>query len=241
MGEKTATFELIQSAVNQGRLHEYQSTFHRLRSLAKKDGDIEAMALLGKVLRTQENEPEALEWLEKATSPPTGHLDFAGSGEALCIMGLIHLKRGNRAAAESAFKKAALDLDEPLAYFNLAQLQENSSETQKVYLLKAASSGMLEACHKLGMLELKKIAEAGKKPKSLEDYGMAREWLQVAATDGFGWSILNMAMICKKVGQEENALAWLEKANAKEEEVASQARELALQWAREADEAKRWD
>jgi len=233
MGEETATYELIQSALNQGRVGEHQTTFHRLKRLAQDDPkNVDAQALLGKALFSQGDYAGARDWLTQATN---GHLNFAGSGEALTCLGRAHLAENNAVLAETAFRRAALQLDEAPAYYHLAQLQEAGSEARNVYLLKAASSGVLEACHDLGMLELKKIKEAGKKPTSLEDYGMAREWLQIAANDGFGMSMLKMAFMCKAVGQDENALAWLEKAKAKED-VAAIAKGLAPQWAKTSKE-----
>ena len=230
MGEKTATFELIQSGIDTNQLHEYPAPLQRLGLLAKKENDVEAMALLGKVFFSQQKENEALEWLRKATRPPTGTLEFAGSGDALVYEGRILSKTGDIEGAEEAFKKAALELDEPSAYFYLSRLQEPGSSTQEVYLLKAASSGILEAWHNLGALELAKIEKGEKKPTSLADYGMAREWFQVAAADGFGLSMLNMALMCKAVGQDEVSLAWLDRAE-ENPDVREQARSLREQWA----------
>ena len=144
--------------------------------------------------------------------------------------GRIHLEMGEREKAEEAFRKAALDLDEPAGYFYLSQLQEPGSPNQHVYLLKAASSGILEACHNLGALELAKIEKQEKKPTKLQDYGMAMEWFQISAADGFGLSILNMALIHKAVGQEEDGQNWLQKAEAIPA-VKDQAIKLKQQWA----------
>lgn len=230
LGEKTATFELIQSGINTGRLHEYQAPLRRLGLLAKKDNDLEAMALLGKVLFSQQKHDEALQWFQKATKPPTGNLDFAGSGDALVYEGRILSKKGDKKGAEESFKKAALELDEPLGYFHLSQTQEPGSSTQEIYLMKAAASGILEAMHNLGVLELEKLKKEGKKPASLNDYGMAREWLQVAAADGFGASMLNMALMCRSVGEEENGLTWLDSAE-KVPGVEKEATKLRREWA----------
>jgi tetratricopeptide (TPR) repeat protein len=229
LGEKGATFEIISTALRSGVLHDYHAPLQRLGILAKKDNDPQAMTLLGKVLMAQRREKEALEWFWRATRPPNGGLEFDGAGEALVNEGRILSQRNEREAAKAAFEKAALELDDPSAYFYLAQLQEPGSLNQEVYLLKAASSGVIEAWHNLGALELEKINKEGKKPASLADYGMAREWFQVAAADGFGLSILNMAMICKAVGQMDEALNWLEKAEGADE-VSVQARTLKRQW-----------
>jgi len=212
LGEKAATFEIISTALRAGVLNYYQAPLQRLGILAKEDNDPQAMTLLGKVLMAERRDKEALDWFRKATRPPTGGLDFDGSGEALVNEGRILFQRNEKERAKAAFEKAALELDDPFAYFYLAQLQEPGSSNQQVYLLKAASSGVIEAWHNLGALELEKINKQGGKPSSLADYGMAREWFQVAAADGFGLSMLNMAMMCKAVGQMDEASKWLEKA-----------------------------
>ncbi|TVY32577.1 hypothetical protein LOCC1_G008498 [Lachnellula occidentalis] len=229
MGEKTATFELIQSSINKNQVFENSAPMQRLGLLAKKGKDAEAMALLGKVLFGQGKEDEALEWLRKATQPPTGSLEFPGSADALVYEGRILLKKGDMKGAEEAFKKAALELDEPTAYFYLSQLQESGSSTHEVYLLKAASSGVLEAMHNLGALELEKIEKQQKKPTSMADYGMATEWFQVAAADGFGMSMINLALMCKAVGQDEDGLRWLNKAQ-QLPEVRDQATNTRRKW-----------
>ncbi|TVY39290.1 hypothetical protein LSUB1_G004730 [Lachnellula subtilissima] len=230
MGEKTATFELVQSSINKKQVLEKSAHIQHLRLLAQKGDDAEAMALLGKVVFAQGKEDEALGWLRKATRPPVGNLEFPGSGDALVCEGRIHLKKGDKKGAEEVFKKAALQLDEPTAYFYLSQLQEPRSWKQEVYLLKAASSGILEAMHSLSALELEKIEKQEKKPTSLADYGMAREWSQVAAADGFGLSMMNMVLMCKAVGQDEVALEWLDKAE-QNPDVSKQAKKLRREWA----------
>jgi tetratricopeptide (TPR) repeat protein len=229
LGEKAATFDIISEALRISTLYEYRAPLERLGTLAKKDNDPQAMTLLGKILMAERREKEALDWFRRATQSPTGGLDFNGAGEALVNEGRILSKRNDQNGAKAAFEKAALELDDPSAYFYLAQLQEPGSSNQQVYLLKAASSGVVEAYHNLGALELEKIANQERKPTSLDDYGLAREWFQVAAADGFGLSMLNMATICKAVGQMDDALHWLEKAEGVEG-VQNEATALKKQW-----------
>jgi len=229
LGEKAATFDIISEALRAGTLYEYRAPLERLGTLAKKDNDPQAMTLLGKVLMGERREKEALDWFRRATREPTGGLDFDGAGEALVSEGRILSQRGDRNGAKAAFEKAALELDDPSAYFYLAQLQEPRSSNQQVYLLKAASSGVVEAWHNLGALELEKLNKQERKPTSLYDYGMAREWFQVAAAEGFGLSMINMAVICKAVGQMDKALEWLEKAEGADG-VRSEATAMKRQW-----------
>ncbi|KAE9367908.1 HCP-like protein [Stipitochalara longipes BDJ] len=229
LGEKAATFDIISEALRVGTLYEYRDPLERLGILVKKSKDPQAMTLLGKVLMAEKREDEALEWYRRATRPPTGGLEFDGAGEALVSEGRILSQRNDRTGAKAAFEKAALELDDPSAYFYLAQLQDLGSPNQQVYLLKAASSGVVEAWHNLGALELEKLKDQERTPTSMDDYGMAREWFQVAATEGFGLSMLNMAAICRAVGQMDEALKWLEKAEGAEG-VASEATALKRQW-----------
>jgi TPR repeat protein len=214
LGQKTATFALIKSALNTSSLQDYQNPLYRLGLLAKNE-DPQAMAILGKVLLTQSKENEALEWFCKATSLPTGNLDFEDAGEALVNMGRILLKQGDRGGAKAAFSKAALELDDPSAYFYLSQLLPQNSSSQEEYLLKSATSGITEACHNLGALELSKAEKQRDSTKTSEqklDYKMAIEWFTIAAHDGFGLSMLNLAMIYKLLGDEKVGRGWLEAA-----------------------------
>ena len=212
LGDKSATFEIISAALRTGSLTEYSGPLERLCVLARKESDPRAMTLLGKVSYSQRGEREALEWFQKATRPPTGSIDFDGAGDALVNEGRILLGWKRKEEAKAAFEKAALELDDPSAYFHLSQLQKPDSPEQKVYLMKAAASGVSDAWHELGLSELATIAKRAEKPTKLEDYGMAREWFEVAAADGFGLSMLNMSLMCKSVGKLEEGMIWLEKA-----------------------------
>jgi TPR repeat protein len=166
-----------------------------------------------------------LEWF-RTVLEESENLDTEEAGEALVCEGQI-LKKTNLKEAEAAFRKAALELDNPSAYFNLSQLEEEGSVQQKVYLLKAASSGISEAAHSLGSLELSKIKASD--DSTSPDYGMAREWFQIAATDGFGPSMLIMARICKASGESDEGLEWLAKAKGLAE-VKRQAMEMEDNW-----------
>ena len=212
LGQSSATFSLIESALRTGALQEYQPPLYRLGLLAKNH-DPHAMALLGKVLIAQSKDKEALTWLRKATRPPTGNLEFDGAGEALVNEGRLLQKQNDMNGAEEVFRRAALELDEPSGYFYLSQLQTPGSPQREEYLLKAASSGIIEACHNLGALELAKEEKKQEvKPGSKIDYRMAVEWFTLAAHDGFGLSMLNLATIYKSMGDEGKGTFWLEAA-----------------------------
>jgi len=231
LGEKSATYELVESAIRNKslNLHTFLSPLQRLGIMAKKQDDPQAMTLLGKVMLSQAREKEAFEWFRKATQ---SGLDFDGAGEALVQEGRILLNRKDNEGAKAAFRKAALKLDDPSGYFYLSQMEEPGSSQQEVYLLKAASSGIVEAWHNLGSLELSRINQRAQKPTSIRDFGMAREWFQVAAADGFGLSMLNMALICKAGGQTDAGLKWLQRAE-ELPEIREQAKSMRAQWGHE--------
>lgn len=231
LGLKTATFSLIEAAIRSKSLNvrTFASPLQQLDRMAKQLGDPEAMTLLGKVMLSQAREEEAFEWFSKATR--SGH-DFEGVGEAFSYQGQILLNRKDTEGAKVALRKAALELDDPSGYFYLSQLEEPGSEQQEVYLLKAASSGIIEAWHKLGALELFRIYQRGEKPTSIRAFGMAREWFQVAAAGGFGLSMLNMALICRIGGQSDAGLKWLEMAE-RLPEIREQAKRVRAKWGSE--------
>ncbi|RDW65365.1 hypothetical protein BP5796_10057 [Coleophoma crateriformis] len=233
-----ATFDLIASYLAHGTMekNDFSAVLQRLGIMAKQEKKPEAMVLLGKVLLSQQRTSEALEWFSKATDhaadiPVVQALNYAGASEALVQKGRILLAMKDRKGAESAFRTAALDLDDPSGYFYLSQLEESGSTNQEVFLLKAASSGIVDACHNLGCIELAradtKLAKSS--TKTIEEFGMAREWFQVAAADGFGPSMINMASICKAAGQHEVALQWVERAESLPD-TAEQAKNLRIQW-----------
>ncbi|KAI1003275.1 hypothetical protein K3495_g4934 [Podosphaera aphanis] len=208
MGEKSATFEIISAALRMNVISSFKKSFVHLERLAE-DGDQQAMMLLGKVFFHTKTEKDALPWLHKATHPPTGNLEFDGAGEALVIEGRILSKLGNISGAQALFEKAAKQLNDPVAYFYLSQMEENGSTSQIDYLLQAASMGVTEAFHNLGVIELQKLQETSSPLTKVDDYGMALEWFLVAARDRFRPSVLNLANIYKMTGQMREAEEWL--------------------------------
>jgi TPR repeat protein len=209
LGDSAATIALLSSGMRSGNFRKYEKPLKRLGILAK-EGNPRAMTLLGRTEASKGNATEALEWIRKATRGPAG-LDFEEAGEALVYEGQLLMNR-NREEAIKALRKAALELDEPSAYFYLAKLEKSGSPNQTVYFMKAASSGVTEASHQLGLIELSKAVKAadGNTPP---DYGMAREWFQLAAADGYQPSMLSMCQICEDSGKTDEELEWRKKAN----------------------------
>ncbi|KAK0125934.1 hypothetical protein ONS95_007558 [Cadophora gregata] len=207
-GDLASNFNLVYAATKQGRLDDVTQPLQQVGLLAKTGHDPQAMTLLGMALFSQRKEDDALVWLRKASA---GFLDFPGAADALVLEGRI-LMSYDKKGAMAVFQRAADELDDPNAYFYLSKLQPPGSATHEMYLAKAAASGVLEACHNLGALELAKINKRVQKPKSMDDYGLARDWTEVAAVGGFGLSLLNMALMCRNVGLRAQGLVWLQKA-----------------------------
>ncbi|ESZ89508.1 hypothetical protein SBOR_10106 [Sclerotinia borealis F-4128] len=215
MGDAGATLEVMSHALRNNQLHTARTGpfLARLGILAKKKENVQAMGMLGRILFSQGKETEAQQWLQKAISGPE-LATFPGAAETLVVLGLI-LQKTDKEAAKKIFRKAALDLDDPSAYFYLSQhVGPDEDDERVVYLLKAAGAGLPEACHNLGAIELSKMGDQADKKPTERTYGYAKEWFQVAAEGGFGLSMLNLASICKSQGQIAEGLKWLEQAEA---------------------------
>jgi TPR repeat protein len=225
LGDDEATIILVVAGIRSGNFRDYEKPLKKLGVMAK-EGNPRAMTLSGRIAASQGGNKEALGWFRKATQGPTG-LDFEEAGEALVCEGQLLMKDDTK-AAQAVLRKAALELDDPSAYFYLAELEEKGSQSQAVYLMKAASSGIIEAAHELGSIELSKTTKAseGNSPPS---YGIAREWFQLAAVGDYGPSMLQLAQICKESGEPDEGLKWLEKAK-KREDVREQALQMRDSW-----------
>jgi TPR repeat protein len=223
LGEKSATIQVIEAALVQSVLHlpEIAPPLQSLHLLAKQ-GHTDAMLLHGRVLLQQGEDGEALEWFHQAAEAGE---TFDGLGEALTQEGQILMKRRDKVGAVKLLRRAALELDEPVAYWLLSGLQPKGSPEQELYLLKAASSGVTQAAHDLGVVEMRKLdnrPRQGLDPElsknfpgaqfSLKELGIATEWFEVAAAGGHGQSMLTLAMLCQANGRHEEGLKWLEKA-----------------------------
>lgn len=208
LGDESATMDLVSSGMRSGKMNDFVLPLKRLGVMAN-EGKPPAMRLLGRVAASQGKETEALEWFRKAAEI-SSEQDFEGAGEALVSEGQI-LRRSNRREAEAAFRKAAVKFDNPSAYWHLAQLEDEGSSTREIYLMKAATSGIVEAAYQLGTAALSKAKASGGN-SSPPSHGMAREWFQIAATDGHGPSMLALAQVCKASGEVDQGLEWLGKA-----------------------------
>lgn len=213
LGDPNATLNLLRPAHRTGKLQasEYAKPMQHLRLLAN-EGHVRAMVLLGRIFLDSGKDNEALSLFNRAAeSTPNGTTVLpADIAEGLIARGQILHKLGQVSEASSSFQTAALDYDHPAGYHFLAQLQASGSPTQEVYLLKAASSGIIEAAYELGAMYFQRVNLA----KLDEDDGkrqlaMAKEWLYLGASGGHGESMLAMSALMKEEGRADESMRWL--------------------------------
>lgn len=112
--------------------------------------------------------------------------------ELSCLLGQADILRsqGDARGAERLYRVAALELDNPRAFLELARLMEGprDSPERRTYLLKAAVSGEPEACRELGKLETMAAAQNDLSDKERAELHMiSKEWLRLA--DGAGSAV----------------------------------------------------
>lgn len=203
----------------------------RLQTLAHRDANRKAMILLGQVLETENKHDEALA-LFRAAAADNDDLgvgrDVAELGDALVAQGqnMLFGPRNQRdlVLATATLERAALECDNPLAYYYLAGLQEPMSKTQETYLLKAAMSGVVDAMHAVGVLyqdraaAMATLAETSSQDpleakealvQQKETYDFATEFFQAACEMGNGPAMLALAMLLKDEGRREEGMQWL--------------------------------
>jgi tetratricopeptide (TPR) repeat protein len=212
LGDIGATIQILKYALRVGNLQdaEYAAPLELLKTMARSGKSIPAMTLWGKILQSRGEDDEALKIFEQIAITASGGEAAAGDiSEVFVQQGRILLRQRDVAGAEQAFRKAALELDNAAGYYHLARLQADDSPTKEVYLLKSASSGVLEACHELGEYQLQKLNGAGDSKTVVQ---MAREWLFLAARGSYGPSMLALATLNKEEGNLEAGLEWLRNA-----------------------------
>jgi len=220
---------------------EFVAPLKELQALAAPPSSSpKAMVLLGRIYESQKREDEALDLFRRAAlsavrKDPSHPLKPVRSNEiaqALIRQGKILQRRFDSAGAEAAFRQAALEHDNPEGYYLLAHLQGPESPNREVYLTKAASSGILEACHEVGTLQLGKArgSQMAAKEKT-EAVEMGKEWLFLAASAGVVESMLSLAEVFRAEGKLEMGMRWLRLAEeAKDVTMATKAKELRGRW-----------
>ncbi|KAI9786977.1 MAG: hypothetical protein M1835_002914 [Candelina submexicana] len=215
LSDEEATFRVVSQAIKKHQVEHYElrTAMKNLERLAQKKHP-QALVLKGQIAMSQCREAAALKFFEKATQSttetPENEYDVGGPREAWLALGRGLLKQRNYTKAEQAFRRAA-DMDDPVAYHYLANLPTTSPGDWEVYLLKAASSGIMPAAHDLGLL----YAERAKKGPSVkrEDWLLrAHEWFCVSGSDKYIPSLLEKAILLKTNDQYEEGLKALKEA-----------------------------
>ena len=156
--DSAATLQLISEAIRTSNLTHPDIVGARmhLEILVKKDKNPAAMVLLGKIRETQGKPSEALSLYESAANADshtyTGAEAVEGStAEAWANVSRLKVRLGDMKGAKAAIEKAALQYDDPMAYYYLAtNFRAQESTDYPMYLMKAAASGVVEAAQVLG-------------------------------------------------------------------------------------------
>lgn len=152
----------------------------KLRWYGKQE-NAEALVLLGRLAKSERRLDEALECFRKAAAvdrEPGSATDFNVS-TALLNQGLIFLHRGRHTEAKEAFEKAALELDNAVAYHHLALCLEDNDPNKKTYLMKAAASGVPGASRDLAKEFLEDSKNADVEARAIEAAEIAKQWAEV--------------------------------------------------------------
>lgn len=144
----------------------------QLEHLAYKDGNPDAMVLLGQLLEREGKDKEPFELYHAAIDAiKAQRKDMNASGDELpgmyegttpqrhdpllipaawtALGNLLLHRRGDLKGAKDVFTVGALKADDPLAYFYLAELEDKHSAPWLEYTTKAAASGHPDAAYNL--------------------------------------------------------------------------------------------
>lgn len=232
-----------------------------LEVLATTD-DADAKTLLGEFYETEGYPQRARTLYEQALALKDATFDPDLRGMALpqvpawntlgCLL-LAQEDSKSQEQAKAAFRKGAIEGDDPLSYYYLASYEDRFSGPWLHFMTKAASSGHLEAMYNLGNFYMEANSYNAKNVKSQfltdnflvtslrwltqwkEDSARkyAIEWFSTAAEAGHKPSMLELADIHELQEDIESAITWLERVT----EPTAGGR--AEQWPRLVDEAKR--
>lgn len=224
--DAAATLHLMSEAQNY-RHPDVASAQQHLSVLARS-GNPHALTFAGQIHESEGNYEKALERYERAASisVTTNRSDAVPNGTiADAWSGIARLQAIAKkwTEAKAALEKAALQYDDPSAYYGLAQRYESlKSPNWLNYMLKTAISGNAAAADKLGryylghVLGIFPLAETGKAligntslQQSSENLTLATEWFTIGAESSIPISQLYLAIVLRAQGQIEKAFDWL--------------------------------
>jgi len=163
LNEPTATLQLVSEGLGKSDLAnpQLEEPLRRLSTLGKTNKNPSAMILLGQILERQGKADKALDFYEEVVNTKNDRYGGAEDedsniAQAWLALGRIKAQGRDLAGAKAALKKAALEFDDPTAYFYMARFRDPKSDDYLLYNLKAASSGISEAAHNLGIFYLQR-------------------------------------------------------------------------------------
>ncbi|KAL7272566.1 hypothetical protein RUND412_004619 [Rhizina undulata] len=200
---------------------ELEETFARLTKIAMEEQHPLALQKMGEVLESFKEMSKAEDCFRKAAE--------SGNSEGWVRLGRQLLHRGERERAKEAFTSGvelAL-LNPPIPptsqCTSLPPSKSKPTEHKHLpYLQKAAASGVIEACHNVGV-----FYQLHMNPP---DLGLAKEWYTVAATQEFAPSGMNLAKLLKEEGKVQEAIEWLTKVEKIGGDVGRAAAEVRLEY-----------
>lgn len=131
----------------------------------------------------------------------------------------VRKRLGDNQGTKAALERAAFECDDALAYLHLANdFSDPTSPEHELYLLKAASSGILEAIEKLGSYYKENLQNKLKdllSESQIEwvEKSEAFEWLSLGASAGIPSSQIHFAALLKIIHRPNEALKWLAEAS----------------------------
>ncbi|KAI9840351.1 MAG: hypothetical protein M1838_004088, partial [Thelocarpon superellum] len=219
LGDPEATIQLISQALRNDYLShaEYAEPLRHLLVLVQTKRNIRAMVLLGQIRAVEGKRNEALALYQRAAEDDANDKDDEARADAWNALGRERLRRRDEAGAKAAFQNAA-DLDDPTAYFHLANCYPSAAPEYQLYHLKAATSGIPAAAHHLGVhyeaaahSTTEDTESASPSTKAAENIQLAKEWYTLAAQADWAPSSLQLALLLRREGKRDEGRAWLER------------------------------
>ena len=238
LGDEHATFIMIDEGLKHGRPQDLKhpklrAPLSHLKKLAEAK-NLVALVLLARTLELEGDLQTSLKLFQRAIAvarDPRSNSearDNATLSEAWKGAARLARKLNHASEEQVAWESAALQCDDPEAFFELA-IRKNSQLASKniEYLQKAAISGVGDAAFELGMAYCSSLETAAEKEGSvetmprinartefLEQYEMIKEWFSIAVESEKcrwrGQARLQGARVMRKLGHFEKSLTWLE-------------------------------
>lgn len=189
-------------------------------------GDANAMTLHGKFLELAGMKQEAKYFYEKAIEKFDTEIHY-GYPHPMALpwqtpwTALVDLEQSQKEPSPSKIKEAlefgALKADDPIAYYQLASLQQEKNPSWLTYMTKAAASGHSEAMYRLGQYYLavdKQPSQfltagfrktmnflTGWKQSGLMDFAL--EWFMAAGMGGYKPASMELADLYAETNEKE--------------------------------------